>query len=140
MLEACQHLGAIWGTMRKNAFTLIEILTVVVILGILAAIVMPSFLTPVSEAQVSSARGQLQTIRSQIELFRSKNGDLPPVAGANGVDGLWDALILNPPDGSSYLDRIPRLPSDYALIWDGTELRMRYDGLDTTLALEVPTW
>ena len=126
--------------MRKNAFTLIEILTVVVILGILAAIIMPSFITPVGEAQVSSARGQLQTIRSQIELFRAKTGDLPPAAGAEGVDGLWDALIINPPGGSSYLDRIPRLPSDYVLMWNGTELNMRYEGMDPSLAMEVPTW
>ncbi len=126
--------------MRKNAFTLIEILTVVVMLGILAAIVMPSFITPVGDAQVSSARGQLQTIRSQIELFRARNGELPPVAGAEGVDGLWDSLIVNPPGGSSYLDRVPRLPSEYVLMWNGTELRLRYEGIDPTLALEVPTW
>ena len=126
--------------MRRTAFTLIEILTVIVILGILAAIVIPSFLSPVGEAQVSSARGQLQTIRSQIELFRARHGDLPPVAGADGVDGLWEALITNPVGGTSFLDRIPRLPSDYALTWDGVRLNMRYEGSDTTLALEVPTW
>ena len=117
--------------MRRTAFTLIEILTVIVILGILAAIVIPSFLSPVGEAQVSSARGQLQTIRSQIELFRARNGDLPPVAGADGVDGLWEALITNPVGGTSFT-AIRRAAAVYQ--------NMRYEGSDTTLALEVPTW
>ncbi|MCZ6492914.1 MAG: type II secretion system protein [Planctomycetota bacterium] len=52
----------------SRAFTLIEILIVVVILGILAAIVIPQFTDASQQAMESSVVTQLQTLRSQIEL------------------------------------------------------------------------
>ena len=57
----------------KRGFTLIEILIVVVILGILAAIIIPQFTDAAQDAGASSARSQLQTMRSQIELYRVQN-------------------------------------------------------------------
>ena len=70
----------------QRAFTLIEILIVVVILGILAAIVIPQFTDASTDASTSSVRSQLQTIRSQIELFRvQNNGTLPNMANFNDL-------------------------------------------------------
>ena len=67
----------------RKAFTLVEILIVVVILGILAAIVIPQFTNASEEAQGGNVKSQLQTIRSQIELFRVRNnGQSPVIAGA----------------------------------------------------------
>jgi len=66
----------------KRGFTLIEILIVVVILGILAAIVIPQFTDASQEAMESSVRSQLQTVRSQIELFRVKEVRLPDLTPA----------------------------------------------------------
>jgi general secretion pathway protein G len=89
----------------RKAFTLVEILIVVVILGILAAIVIPQFTNASEEAQVGNVQTQLQTIRSQIELFRVRNNGQSPViddaaqpfsdllAGVNNTFGL--------PDGNS---------------------------------------
>lgn len=74
---------------KSRAFTLVEILIVVVILGILAAIVIPQFTNASQEATASSLRSQLQTIRSQIELFRVRNnGSLPTL-----VADQWDPLV-----------------------------------------------
>jgi general secretion pathway protein G len=89
-------------TKRVNrAFTLIEILIVVVILGILAAIVIPQFTDASEDASLSSVRSQLQTIRSQIELFRVQNaGALPDFAGT-----AWDDLVNN-----DYLQQEPTNP------------------------------
>jgi general secretion pathway protein G len=70
----------------NRAFTLVEILIVVVILGILAAIVIPQFTSASDEAQVGNVQTQLQTIRSQIELFRVRNNGNEPV-----IDGAEDA-------------------------------------------------
>ncbi len=68
----------------RKAFTLVEILIVVVILGILAAIVIPQFTNASEEAQVGNVQTQLQTTRSQIELFRVRNnGQSPVIDGAN---------------------------------------------------------
>jgi len=62
----------------KNGFTLVEILIVVVILGILAAIVVPQFTEASNEAKLSSLCCDLQTLRSQIELYKIQHNDIPP--------------------------------------------------------------
>lgn len=83
---------------RKNqGFTLVEILIVVIILGILAAIVIPQFTNASQDARRSSLTSQLQTLRSQIELYKLQHqDDLPNIVG--GTDGAtpdysnWDVL------------------------------------------------
>jgi general secretion pathway protein G len=62
----------------KHGFTLVEILIVVVILGILAAIVIPQFTEASTEAKQSSLVSSLQTIRSQIELYKIQHNDKLP--------------------------------------------------------------
>ncbi|HEY1685540.1 MAG TPA: prepilin-type N-terminal cleavage/methylation domain-containing protein [Tepidisphaeraceae bacterium] len=56
-------------TRKNRGFTLIEILIVVIILGILAAIVIPQFTNASTEAKQSSLASQLQTLRSQVQLY-----------------------------------------------------------------------
>lgn len=76
------------GKCRKTGFTLVEILIVVVILGILAAIVVPQFTSASNEAIKGALQSQLQTINTQIELFRVREqGDFPDFAGSG-----WDEL------------------------------------------------
>ena len=101
----------------KKAFTLVEILIVVVILGILAAIVVPQFTNASSEAQAGNVATQLQTIRSQIELYRVKNNGTLPID-----DGLvWDNLVtdgymraepMNPRTRSTTIVALAALPAD----------------------------
>ena len=55
----------------KSGFTLVEILIVVVILGILAAIVIPSFSNASSDAKLANLKSNLQTVRCQIQLYKS---------------------------------------------------------------------
>jgi general secretion pathway protein G len=73
--------------MRKSGFTLVEILIVVIILGILAAIVIPQFTNASQDARESSLMSQLQTLRSQIELYKLQHRDALPNLVAN-----WDPL------------------------------------------------
>jgi len=63
---------------RNKGFTLVEILIVVIILGILAAIVIPQFTNASQDARKSSLASQLQTLRSQIELYKLQHGDALP--------------------------------------------------------------
>jgi len=95
-------------TQVKRAFTLIEILIVVVILGILAAIVIPQFTNASQEAAMSSAQSQLQTVRSQIELYRIQNQCvIPNIATAQWVN------FTDPTQNSQnqrYLQQAPRNP------------------------------
>ena len=62
----------------RKGFTLVEILIVVIILGILAAIVIPQFTNASEDARKSNMRSQLQTLRSQIELFKLQHRDDAP--------------------------------------------------------------
>ncbi len=86
---------------RTKAFTLVEILIVVVILGILAAIVIPQFTNASQDAQIGNVKTQLQTIRSQIELFRVKNNGNPP-----NLDGPDFNQLLTPPTGQDIYLRV----------------------------------
>ena len=68
---------------RKNrsAFTLVEVLIVVVIMAILAATIIPQFTDSTNDAKVSTSKFNLHTMRSQIELYKAHhNGDLPDAA------------------------------------------------------------
>lgn len=82
---------------RTRGFTLVEILIVVVILGILAAIVIPQFTSASQEAIKGALQSQLQTVSSQVELYRVRNaGELPdtdadPVGGTN--ENGWGVLV-----------------------------------------------
>jgi len=62
----------------KKGFTLVEILIVVIILGILAAIVIPQFTEASAEARVSSVMTNLQTIRSQLLLYKTQHKEIYP--------------------------------------------------------------
>ncbi|HCA39843.1 MAG TPA: hypothetical protein DEO92_09225 [Phycisphaerales bacterium] len=92
-----------------RGFTLIEILIVVVILGILAAVIIPQFTNAADDASVSSARTQLQTMRSQVELFRSQTGSYPAASGT-GVD--WSGLI-----SANYVRAAPTWPNFFQEVY-----------------------
>lgn len=84
--------------MRSNkGFTLVEILIVVIILGILAAIVIPQFTEASNEATQSSFNSDLQTARSQIELYKVQHMDRTPAIKA---DGTADT------DGAAFVSRL----------------------------------
>jgi general secretion pathway protein G len=90
-----------------QAFTLIEILIVVVILGILAAIVIPQFTEATIEAMHANLRTELATVRSQIELYNVQNPASPYDATvvAPGDETFWDPLVQG-----NYLQTAPQNP------------------------------
>jgi len=63
---------------HTRAFTLVEILIVVIILGILAAIVIPQFANSTSDAKTNTLKFSLQTLRKQIDLFQLQHDGKPP--------------------------------------------------------------
>ena len=73
-----------------KAFTLVEILIVVIILGILAAIVIPQFTEASTDARESALKTDLQTVRSQLELYKVQHLENYP--GDNA--GVFDAALF----------------------------------------------
>lgn len=90
------------GSSRRHAFTLVEILIVVVILGILASIVVPQFASATADAQRVGTYDQLQKIRKALAIYYVRSGNVYPniTAGA----GTWGEMIGNAP----YLREAPK--------------------------------
>jgi general secretion pathway protein G len=99
---------------RMSGFTLVEILIVVVILGILAAIIIPQFTNASQSAMSSSLLSQLQTVRSQLQLYQVQhNGSYPTLAqmwgnmtAATNADG----TTTGTPTLGPYLQQAPKNP------------------------------
>lgn len=93
----------------RRAFTLVEILIVVVILGILAAIVVPQFSEATDSAQRTAAYDQLMKVRRAVDIYFWKEANqLPPVAAGIG-SAAWGPLVsqdfLHAPPVNSYVGR-----------------------------------
>lgn len=63
---------------KQQGFTLVELLIVVIILGILAAVVIPQFNTAASESKEAALASNLATIRQAVEMYKVQHGDLFP--------------------------------------------------------------
>jgi len=95
---------------KRSAFTLVEVLIVVVIMAILAATIIPQFTDSTNDAKASTSKFNLHTMRSQIELYKAHhNGDLPDAA-------LVKLTIATDADGNAggpfgpYMREIPANP------------------------------
>jgi general secretion pathway protein G len=88
----------------------VETLIVVVILGVLAAIVVPQFSQASSEARLSTILGNLQTVRSQIQLYKVQHYDLLPgqtVIGGDVAEADFLAALTNDATYGAYMNKIP---------------------------------
>ncbi|MHC4845917.1 MAG: type II secretion system protein, partial [Planctomycetota bacterium] len=66
---------------RSAGFTLVELLIVVIILGVLAAVVIPQFQNTTEQAKESSLAASLSTIRQAISLYRVQHNEVYPGQG-----------------------------------------------------------
>ena len=96
---------------KQGGFTLIEIMVVVIILGILAAIVAPNVIGRVDDAQIARVQQDLRGIENALNFYRLDNFAYP-----TSEQGL-QALVTKPNDpnirnwkAGGYLDRLPKDP------------------------------
>jgi len=108
----------------RAGFTLLEIMVVIVILGLLAALVVPKLIGRTEEAKQTQTRLQIKNIEQALQLFKLDNGFYP------GTEQGIEALVRAPETGrvpknyrkGGYLDRVPKDPwgSDYVYVSPGT--------------------
>ena len=98
------------GRARAAGFTLIEIMVVLVIIGVLAALIAPNVLDRASDAKVTAARTDVNNLMQALKLYKLDNQRFP-----SGEQGL-DALVRKPgagpapPNWKPYLDKLPNDP------------------------------
>lgn len=97
---------------RNHGFTLIEIMVVVVIMGILAALVVPKLMGRTGDARIVAAKQDISTMMGALKLYKLDNMHYPSTE-----QGL-QALIAKPTSGPSangwktggYVDKLPKDP------------------------------
>jgi general secretion pathway protein G len=106
------------GAERSQAgFTLIELMVVVVILGILAAVVVPRVMDRPEQARVTAAQNNLRALKSALDMYKLDNAAYPT------TDQGLDALVREPTAAprparwSRYMDRIPEDPWGNAFLY-----------------------
>jgi general secretion pathway protein G len=107
----------------RNGFTLIEIMVVVVILGILAALIVPKVISRPDEARITAARQDVATLAQALRLYKLDNLAYPT------TDQGLQALIVKPAAApipanwktGGYLERLPKDPwgRDYRYLSPG---------------------
>ncbi|MBQ7665625.1 MAG: type II secretion system major pseudopilin GspG [Synergistaceae bacterium] len=97
---------------RRSGFTLIEIMVVVVILGLLAALVVPRIGPQVAEAQRTTAATQIRSLEDALEMYRMHNGFYPSTQ--QGLEALVTAPTTSPVPKrfaeGGYLKKVPEDP------------------------------
>lgn len=79
----------------KRAFTILELVFVIVILGILAAIALPKFSSSRDEAEVSKSLNNLKTLINDISIYALKNSDLSTMNFMSNVSGVENVDLKN---------------------------------------------
>jgi general secretion pathway protein G len=97
---------------RRKGFTLIEIMVVVVILGILAALIVPKVISRPDEARIAAAKQDVATLAQALKLYKLDNLAYP------STDQGLQALVARPNSApvpanwkaGGYLERLPKDP------------------------------
>ena len=117
----------------KSAFSLIELLVVILILGLLVGLVAPQVIGQGNEAQRKLACTQMGSVKQALKMFKLDNGTYPE------TDEGLEALLSNPdPDkypnysGSPYLEKMPKDSWGTPIIYikDGNDFKLISFGAD----------
>ena len=94
----------------QRAFTLIELMVVLVIIGVLAALIVPNVLDRADDARVTAARTDVNNLMQALKLYRLDNQRYP--TGEQGLQALVAKPTAGPtpPNWKPYLEKLPNDP------------------------------
>ena len=97
-------------TLVQAGFTLIELMVVLVIIGVLAALIVPNVLERADDARVTAARTDVNNLVQALKLYRLDNQRYP--TGPQGLQALVTRPTEQPvpPNWKPYLDKLPNDP------------------------------
>jgi general secretion pathway protein G len=108
---------------RQRAFTLIEVLVVVMILGVLAAMIVPRVMDRPDDAKRIAAKSDVNSLVQVLKMYRLDNGFYPSTD--QGLQALVQRPSTNPVPANwkPYLDRLPKDPwgTDYQYLSPGVK-------------------
>ena len=100
--------------MNKNSgFSLVELMIVIVIIGVLAAVAVPIYSNNVMKAKMSEADASLGSIRTQLRLYYGENGEYPTLSSGSYVIGAsWHDIKTGELTGKYFTDSSYTIESD----------------------------
>ena len=101
----------------SKGFTLIELMVVILIIGVLAALIVPKVMSRPDEARITAAKSDIATISQALNLYKLDNGQYPTTE--QGLQALVKKPTVSPIPinwkSEGYLDRVPKDPWGNAL-------------------------